>query len=116
MDRPSGADTVQSVEERLGERLAYLRALAAGLPPDLDCQCEVIAHEDAAGCIVEWSLQHRPDIIVMSTHGRTGRVHVLFGDVAEEVVRSGVRPVLLVPPAKPARARQQTTVRPRVAR
>lgn len=36
-------------------------------------------------------------LIVMGTHGRTGLAHVLFGSVAERVVRSACCPVITVP-------------------
>jgi universal stress protein A len=36
------------------------------------------------------------DLIVMGTHGRTGRVHSLAGSVAESVVRTASCPVLTV--------------------
>ena len=38
------------------------------------------------------------DVIVMSTHGRTGLSHVLLGSVAEKVVRYARCPVLTVKP------------------
>ena len=37
------------------------------------------------------------DLIVLSTHGRTGLKHALIGSVAEHVVRYAERPVLVVP-------------------
>ena len=37
------------------------------------------------------------DLIVTSTHGRTGLKHALIGSVAEHVVRYAGRPVLVVP-------------------
>lgn len=36
------------------------------------------------------------DLIVIGTHGRTGFNHLLFGSVAEGVVRGASVPVLLV--------------------
>ena len=36
------------------------------------------------------------DLIVMSTHGRTGLAHVLMGSVTEQVVRNAVCPVFSV--------------------
>lgn len=38
----------------------------------------------------------RADLIVMGTHGRTGLAHVVFGSVAEHVVRYARMPVLTV--------------------
>lgn len=42
------------------------------------------------------------DLIAMTTHGRTGLSRVVYGSVADRVIRSGVRPVLVVrPPIEP---------------
>lgn len=41
--------------------------------------------------------QPNVDLIVMSTHGRTGLKHALIGSVAEHVARYAERPVLVVP-------------------
>jgi universal stress protein A len=38
------------------------------------------------------------DLIIMSTHGRTGLRHVLIGSVAEKIVRNARCPVLTVKP------------------
>ncbi len=40
-----------------------------------------------ADTIVRVALERNADLIVMSTHGRTGLQHVLLGSVAEKVVR-----------------------------
>ena len=46
--------------------------------------------------ILEVAEQEDVDLIVMGTHGRTGLAHVLFGSVAEHVVRHSRVPVLTV--------------------
>jgi nucleotide-binding universal stress UspA family protein len=38
------------------------------------------------------------DLVVMSTHGRTGKKHMLLGSVTEEVVRRSICPVLTTRP------------------
>ena len=38
------------------------------------------------------------DLVVMSTHGRTGRKHTLLGSVTEQVVRKSICPVLTTRP------------------
>jgi len=46
--------------------------------------------------IVETARSLQADIIVISTHGRTGLKHVLLGSVAEHVVQRAPCPVLVV--------------------
>ena len=38
------------------------------------------------------------DLIVMATHGRSGLQHLLMGSIAEKVVHSATKPVMLVRP------------------
>jgi nucleotide-binding universal stress UspA family protein len=48
--------------------------------------------------IVEVAATEDVDLIVMSTHGRTGLDHLILGSVAEKVVARAPCPVLIVPP------------------
>jgi universal stress protein A len=57
--------------------------------------------------IVEEAATDGVDIIVISTHGRTGIDHVIVGSVAEKVVAHAPCPVLVVP----RHERQATTAR-----
>ncbi len=50
--------------------------------------------------IINFAKTHKVDLIVMSTHGRTGVKHFLLGSVAERVIRRSPCPVMVVP-AKP---------------
>ncbi len=51
---------------------------------------------DPAAEIVKAVEDEKADIIVIATHGRTGWNRLLFGSVAEKVVRLSVKPVLVV--------------------
>ena len=51
---------------------------------------------DPASTIVRLADEEDVDLIVMGTHGRTGLVHLLFGSVAEYVLRHARCPVLTV--------------------
>jgi nucleotide-binding universal stress UspA family protein len=53
-----------------------------------------------AECILEYTQHHEVDLIVMSTHGRSGLSHLVYGSVAEEVLHKSRCPVLLVRPSK----------------
>ncbi|MFA5832296.1 MAG: universal stress protein [Bacteroidota bacterium] len=56
----------------------------------------VLTEGNAAQSIVQYAKQNSIDIIIMSTHGRTGIPHVVLGSVAERVVRTAHCPVLTV--------------------
>jgi nucleotide-binding universal stress UspA family protein len=88
----------QAVERSVADRDDYLHALMAHLPAGPVYTSNVVMGEDPARAIIEQAMRDGPDVIVMATHGHSGLVHILFGDVAEEVVRSGVAPVLLIHP------------------
>ena len=51
--------------------------------------------------IVKYSKEHKIDLIVIATHGRTGLIHTLLGSVAEKVIRYAKCPVLVITPSKP---------------
>ena len=46
--------------------------------------------------IIRYARDQQIDLVVIATHGRTGLQHVLFGSVAEKVVRKAPCPVLVV--------------------
>ncbi len=47
--------------------------------------------------IIDFAETNNVNLIVMSTHGRTGAKHFLLGSVAERVVRSSPCPVMIIP-------------------
>ena len=59
---------------------------------------EVIVHGDAAAEIVRVASEQNVDLIVVSSHGRTGLGRIIFGSTAEAVVRHASCPVLVVKP------------------
>lgn len=56
----------------------------------------VVGHGDAAGEIVLVAGKEHVDLIVIATHGWTGLRHLVFGSVAEKVVRLAPCPVLSI--------------------
>lgn len=81
------------------EQLAAGRALLDGAALTLTVgsrTCLVDARgEDVATALVRAAQTEQADVIVMSTHGRSGLKHVLLGSVAERVVQRAEIPVLL---------------------
>jgi nucleotide-binding universal stress UspA family protein len=55
-----------------------------------------LLHGDIAKALCKRAREMRADVIVMSTHGRTGLARAFAGSVADEVVRSSSVPVLLL--------------------
>lgn len=60
---------------------------------------EIIVHGDAAAEIVRVAAEQKVDLIVISSHGRTGFGRMIFGSTAEAVVRHATCPVLVVKPS-----------------
>jgi nucleotide-binding universal stress UspA family protein len=53
----------------------------------------------AAPAVVEAAKVQKVDLVVMSTHGRSGLGRIIFGSVAESVLRGTHTPILLVRPS-----------------
>lgn len=53
---------------------------------------------EAATVVTAAAAAHQADLIVMSTHGRSGLGRWAYGSVAERILRAGLWPSLLVPP------------------
>jgi nucleotide-binding universal stress UspA family protein len=76
----------------------YLLQLAGKLPPGTTVHVQAHVSDGAASLIIEHAREEQADVIVMATRSRQGISHLLFGSTTEEVVRSGVAPVLVVHP------------------
>jgi universal stress protein A len=79
------------------ERAMALLGQVAGryLPPDYPRELHVVVG-DPYEKLVDLARSLTPDLIVMSTHGRSGVAHLVMGSVAEKIVRYAPCPVLVV--------------------
>lgn len=96
MGEPSSVEYVQFTGELRAKAQRELQALAAA-----EVHGEVIAKSfvrsgSPTGEILGMAASMPADIIVISTHGRTGLKHALLGSVTEHVVRRAPCPVLVV--------------------
>ena len=57
---------------------------------------QIVLLGEAADEITRMSEENKVDLIVIGTHGQTGWRHVVFGSVAEKVVRLAPCPVLTI--------------------
>ena len=89
------ADISERLEDSATRELPKLARTAECAGLDVE---EVIAHGEPASEIVRVAKERGADLIVISSHGRTGLGRILFGSTAESVVRYAHCPVLVVKP------------------
>jgi len=88
--------TVDDVEMRRYDAGEYLAPLAARLRTQgVDATCQVRVGRPAEQ-ILGAARESHVDLIAMATHGRTGLGRLLFGSVAEEVLRRASVPVFMI--------------------
>ena len=75
----------------LDEQLRRIQANDANIPVE-----HILREGDPAAEILRVAEEHKCDLIVMGSHGRTGVARLLMGSVAEHVVRKAECPVLVV--------------------
>jgi nucleotide-binding universal stress UspA family protein len=76
----------------------YLRDLASRQPRPDRVNTKVVAGEAADALIAEIGAT-QPELVVMSTHGRSGLGRWIYGSVADALMRRADAPILLVPAA-----------------
>lgn len=81
IERHARAEMEQMAASVLGDRVQYRIDIRTGYAPT---------------AVVEYADDIDADLIVMSTHGRSGIERMLLGSVTERVVRTSSRPVLVV--------------------
>lgn len=88
---------LQEVVKRNGENLLE-RAKTAAQQAGIEAETMLLetAGERIASVIVAEAQRWPADLIVIGTHGRSGFNRLLFGSVAEGVVRTAQTPVLLI--------------------
>lgn len=97
--RPPPATMMSGV----GEEEALLKRVRENQLADVkNVTLQIIsAEQHAAAAISRHAKDMSMDMIVMTTHGRSGFTHALMGSVTEAVIRSAPCPVLVVRAADP---------------
>ena len=57
-----------------------------------------VYYERPVLAVLDAARRHEADLIIMSTHGRSGLGRMIYGSVADDVLRHAEIPILLVPP------------------
>jgi nucleotide-binding universal stress UspA family protein len=87
---------IDDVEARREEAQAYLSGVAAEMrAKGVRAETRVRRGEPVAE-ILAAAKEERADLIAMTTHGRSGPARLLFGSVAEGVLRHATIPVFLM--------------------
>ena len=106
-DAPEAGQTEEdrAIREAAVEALSYLGKIAGKLDEEggVKVRTEVLEGPAAEG-ILGFAHREDVDLIIMSTHGRTGISKLLMGSVAEKVMLTTKRPVMLI---KPERSRTE---------
>jgi nucleotide-binding universal stress UspA family protein len=82
---------------------AYLERIAEPLRKkgvDVDCVTIEAPPGDTGNAIVRYAKNHNVDLITIATHGQGGLRHLVFGSVAESVMRESHLPVLMLRPTE----------------
>jgi nucleotide-binding universal stress UspA family protein len=94
-----GTDVIGEQIEAVREAEEYLAAMKEKLEKEGARQVQThVWYGPAAPALVEAARVQKADLIVMSTHGRSGLGRLIFGSVAESVLRGTTVPILLVRP------------------
>ena len=95
MGELSNLDEIMKAQQRTAS--SYLGEFSRKLKKKgMEAQTEVV-EGNAPEEILEYTRRHHIDLVVMSTHGRSGLGRWVLGSVTDRVVRAGEVPVLVVP-------------------
>ena len=93
---------LEQAKERSRQELSEYLQTVQRTVADLPCTVHVVVKEgDPASAIVDTAAEEGMDLIVMSTHGRSGFTRWMMGSVATKVLHVADCPVLVVRSAEP---------------
>jgi len=89
--------TFEEIEKMEQEGLKYLTHASKALQGSgAEVENQIVVGNNPAEEIIKAEKELKCDLVVMSTHGRSGLSRFAFGSVADKVLRGGTLPVLLV--------------------
>jgi nucleotide-binding universal stress UspA family protein len=88
-------------ENERAKLMARMRQFAAVVPAEVPVECHVEEAGLVHDAIVAQVDATQADMLVLSTHGRSGFQRLFLGSVTEKVIRKAKRPTLIVPPRAP---------------
>lgn len=95
---PMVPPTAEQLAAEENEAKAYLDSKRKSLETmGIDVKCVVIVGSPGEE-IVNYAHKNEFDLIAVATHGRSGLKRVIFGSVAEHVIKNSRLPILLIKP------------------
>jgi nucleotide-binding universal stress UspA family protein len=95
----SGIVYKQLIEQKQKEAEAYMASTIDQLKQKYSLNAQsVLAFGNPAEEILDYAEKNGIDLIIMTTHGRSGISRLLFGNVADRVSRHSKIPVLIIAP------------------
>jgi nucleotide-binding universal stress UspA family protein len=94
------AEVIQEkTQEEEDKARAYLEGMAKSLQAKgLETEAAVVSGERAGEAIVTYATTGPVDLIAIATHGHSGLGRVVFGSVADHVLRESGLPILVIKP------------------
>jgi nucleotide-binding universal stress UspA family protein len=87
---------IEDVEQHRAEAERYLAGMAQQLRDQGVCATTDVRRGEPVSGILEGAREAKADLVAMTTHGRSGLGRLLFGSVAEAVLRQADIPVFLM--------------------
>lgn len=95
------SETVNSDEARALAEKHLATSVASLATKDIKATSVIEEELDVAGAILDVLEREKADLVIVSTHGTTGWHPLIFGSIAEKLVKLVSVPLLLLRTAKP---------------
>lgn len=89
---------LMAVREEMKQKLMAIRGQIRG--ENITVRVQLIEGTGVAGIIVDYVNDEGADLVVMSSHGRTGLLRWMLGSVAHKVMQEVKTPVMIIHPDK----------------
>jgi nucleotide-binding universal stress UspA family protein len=95
----SGIVYSQLIEQNQKEAEKYITSITDKVKQQYGLNAQpVLAYGNPAEQMLDYAERNRIDLIIMTTHGRSGVSRLLFGSVADRVSRHSTVPILIIAP------------------
>lgn len=95
----TGGWTEETLHREAEEAKAYLEHIAKPLRMQgVNVECMVVQDSPIGDAIINYAQNNKIDLICIATHGHSGLGRVVFGSVADRVLKESGLPILVIKP------------------